>query len=145
MDKLSFKWEKVKYEIDDKSTRTWQIFINGTSLVDMVKKAELPMATANNEASIAGSYAPLTLEDLYDEINVDMDGKNKKITLLGCPCGIVDCWPLQAHLEENENSIIWYGFSNPHRKWDYSKFGPFVFDKKEYKNILEELKRNINL
>ena len=81
MDKLSFKWEKVKYEIDDKSTRTWQILINGTSLIDMVKKAELPMATANNEASIAGSYAPLTLEDLYDEINVDMDGKNKKITL----------------------------------------------------------------
>ena len=142
MDKLNFKWEKVQYEIDNEPTMTWQILINDIDLISLVKIVEQPMAAANNEVGIAGSYAPLTLDDLYDEIKIDCDVETKEITLLGCPCGIVDCWPLCAHMEQSEDTIMWYGFSNPHRKWDYSNFGPFVFDKREYEDLLDKLKSN---
>ena len=143
MDKLSFKWKRVTYDADDEATMTGQIFINDKSLIDLVKQVELPMAAANNEEGIAGAYAPLTLDDLHEELCADNgnEHKSKQVTLLGCTCGIVDCWPLKAKVEQSENLVIWYGFSNPYRNWNYDNLGPFVFDKNQYEYALERLEK----
>ena len=57
MDKISFKWKRVQYDINNEPTMTCQVFINGRSLIDIVKQVELPMARANDEEAIAGGYA----------------------------------------------------------------------------------------
>lgn len=141
MDKISFKYKRVKYDIENEPVMTCQIYINNKSLIDLVKEVEMPLANITGEESIAGNYAPLTLEDLYDEVNVKdnvVDGL-KQSTVLGCTCGCVECWPLYVKIEQSENYVIWSGFRNPHRFWNYSSFGPFVFDKKQYKYELKKL------
>lgn len=142
MDKINFKWKRVQYDIDNEPTMTCQVFINDRSLIDIVKQVELPMARVNDEEAIAGGYAPLTIEDLYESINIsDGDDKAKEGVLLGCSCGSVECWPLYVKIEQSENLVIWHGFRNPHRNWGYGKLGPFVFDKKQYKYALDHLEK----
>ena len=49
-----------------------------------------------------------------------------------------------------EDKIIWTEFEQPHRAfdvhdfWDYTNFGPFNFDKKNYNEQLDKLRQEIN-
>lgn len=60
--------------------------------------------------------------------------------LLGCSCGEVGCWPLEAKIQREGETIVWKEFAQPHRPArDYSVFGPFVFDLKQYSEKLAEM------
>jgi len=60
--------------------------------------------------------------------------------LLGCECGEVGCWPLQARILTSEREIVWEGFKQPFRtERDYSSFGPFRFDLDQYRLSVTEL------
>lgn len=62
-------------------------------------------------------------------------------TLLVCgDCGLGSCWPLMAEIFSDECEVVWRRFAQPHRpQWDYSEFGPFVFDREEYEVSLRRL------
>jgi hypothetical protein len=62
---------------------------------------------------------------------------NDRVYLLGCICGEVGCWPLEAVIHEQGAHIVWSRFAQPHRpRQDYSGFGPFVL---VGKRVLDEL------
>jgi hypothetical protein len=64
----------------------------------------------------------------------------KRVYLLGCQCGEVGCWPLMARIRAEGESVVWDSFEQPHRKdRDYSGFGPFVFDLRQYREVVEAL------
>ncbi|HEX4301257.1 MAG TPA: hypothetical protein VHZ78_00585 [Rhizomicrobium sp.] len=53
------------------------------------------------------------------------------IHVLACRyCGFVGCWPLLCKVSIVAREVHWSDFRQPHRKkWDYSGFGPFVFER----------------
>lgn len=54
-------------------------------------------------------------------------------SLLGCDCGELGCWPLQARVVVVGDTVTWLDFCQPHRPArDYSEFGPFVFERAAY-------------
>jgi hypothetical protein len=60
--------------------------------------------------------------------------------LLGCECGEVGCWPLEARIVTNEREVIWERFKQPFRpERDYSFFGPFRFDNVQYRQSVIEV------
>jgi hypothetical protein len=64
----------------------------------------------------------------------------QKQYLLGCSCGEVGCWPLEARIDCLDSEVIWNSFSQPFRPdRDYSKFGPFTFDLEQYKAVVKQL------
>jgi hypothetical protein len=98
----------------------------------------------------AGGYAGLVLEwfkygalDHYFLGDFEKDShfaRSNRVYLLGCQCGEVGCWPLMARIRAEGESIVWDSFEQPHRKdRDYSGFGPFVFDLKQYREAVEAL------
>jgi len=73
-------------------------------------------------------------------------GFGEKTVLLVCGCGITTCWPLIARIEADWEQVVWSEFAQPHRpKWDYSGFGPFVFDRDAYDEVLEELVKQVQV
>jgi hypothetical protein len=59
------------------------------------------------------------------------------IALLGCDCGEVGCWPLEARVLVDDDLVTWRGFGQPHRpKRDYGSFGPFTFRRSQYERAV---------
>ncbi|MFJ7154135.1 hypothetical protein ACIQUQ_04280 [Streptomyces sp. NPDC101118] len=58
--------------------------------------------------------------------------------LLGCPCGVWECWPLCAHIEVAADTVTWSGFLQPYRQeeWGELPLGPYVFDRARYEASL---------
>ncbi|MEV6242404.1 hypothetical protein [Lentzea sp. NPDC051838] len=60
--------------------------------------------------------------------------------VLACSCGAAECWPLQADITVDGDTIVWNEFRQPRRKdRDYTRFGPFRFDRAQYEEALAEL------
>ena len=66
-----------------------------------------------------------------------------------CPeCGDLGCGAITANIEFINNEVIWKNFGyeddiGEPNLTDYQGIGPFVFDKKEYLGIIEQLKIKI--
>jgi hypothetical protein len=59
------------------------------------------------------------------------------VWLLGCDCGEVGCWPLEARIVTDDETVIWTEFEQPHRPArDYQSFGDFVFDRTAYEQAV---------
>ncbi|MEV7556796.1 hypothetical protein [Streptomyces sp. NPDC089795] len=57
--------------------------------------------------------------------------------VLGCPCGIWDCWPLFTRITATPETVTWSGFRQPHRPaWGDLPVGPFVFPRPAYEHAL---------
>lgn len=57
--------------------------------------------------------------------------------LLGCACGEPGCWPLSARIVVESATVAWTEFAQPHRgEWDYTGFGPFVFEREQYERAV---------
>ncbi|MBO1752546.1 hypothetical protein J4G33_12105 [Actinotalea sp. BY-33] len=110
--------------------------VDGASLIDMVEAYESLQGFAP-----AGGYAGLLpagdLNDYYRGVRARHWPRSKRLWLLGCDCGEVGCWPLEAEVVLAENSVTWSGFAQPHRpEWAYTGFGPFVFDRRQYEDAV---------
>lgn len=134
---LSFKCEQ---NIDDAAMVT--PCIDGISLVDLVAAFERDTGyddPAGGYAGIVPSHfrlGPLPSYFLGREEPVD-GGEQGEIYALFCECGEAGCWPLAVHVRINENGVVWEKFAQPHRpNRDYSKFGPFEFNKAEYDQVV---------
>ncbi|MCX4764180.1 hypothetical protein OG562_25120 [Streptomyces sp. NBC_01275] len=59
------------------------------------------------------------------------------VPVLGCTCGVWECWPLTADITPTPATITWSSFRQPHRaQWGELPIGPFVFDRTAYEAAL---------
>ncbi len=118
----------------------------------MVRRAELPFAEAEGHPRIAGAYTGLPFavyappsRHFWGE--VESGRRDQKVELLLCrDCGEIGCWPLLARIVAGKRQVVWFEFEQPHRRsgeplpaWSYDGFGPFVFDRAQYKRALQVL------
>jgi hypothetical protein len=60
--------------------------------------------------------------------------------VLGGECGQWDCWPLLCRIGFTGGEVRWDEFAQPRRPVrDYTRFGPFRFDRDEYEDALADL------
>jgi len=66
--------------------------------------------------------------------------------LLGCGCSVAGCWPLEARVTIDDNTVVWNYFRQPFRpERDYSDFGPFIFDRREYEAAVAQLAESLSI
>lgn len=112
--------------------------VDAVSLVDLVGAYE-----AARGYTPAGGYAGIVpdkrqSEDLRRHFAGEPHLWGDQVPVLGCNCGEQGCWPLLAHVAVDDETVTWSGFRQPHRPgWDYSGFGPFVFDRAEYERAVD--------
>jgi len=145
MNKIDF----IPKTIEDHPIPLVDILIDKQNIIELLKQYELPFARKEGSPNIAGGYLGLSAKSLYHQLTRDVSKgwpKGDRCILTCNDCLEDGCWPMFLTVEETENEIIWKDFQQPHRGkhskvyWDYSKFGPFVFDKTEYEKKLPELK-----
>ncbi|WP_433509197.1 hypothetical protein ACQP2T_35170 [Nonomuraea sp. CA-143628] len=136
-----------------------EIVIDGVSLLDLVREAELPYARSEQleraeefapepAPLLAGAYScfPGTAwpsrHYLGEPAEVAYNQEDDETMLLGCSCGIPECWALLARIEVTDTEVRWSGFSNNARDWDLSAtLGPFVFSRRQYEQALRATAR----
>lgn len=112
-------------------------YVDNVSLVDLVRGYELAAGF-----DVPGAYAGLVLDHFrFGDLIAYLIGEPDSaywagrgvVALLGCDCGEVGCWPLEARIVRSDNLVTWRGFTQPFRQnRDYDSFGPFVFDRAQY-------------
>lgn len=112
-------------------------FINGQSLIDIIKEIELQY-----EPDIAGSYDGYRPDLLLNELNKGLHQDTYKTKILECECGVDGCWSLLMKVSKTENTIVWSNFNQPLRdNWDYSSLPSFEFNKDEYDIAIGQLNK----
>ncbi len=143
--------------------RQAHISINGVSLLDLVRAAEVPWVLAEKEDRreefddpkgfdfragdyhyLPASMVLLPCRQLLDEpadwgfVLEPDDPRRAKATVLGCTCGIIECWFLQVRIELSADTVRWSDFCQFHRDaWVYD-LGPFTFVRAEYERQLTQ-------
>jgi hypothetical protein len=120
--------------------------VDGVSLAERVLSFEKEQGW-RTDSTVGGRYEALILSCYgYAAMNEHFLGWGGtmgswgKTTLLVCGCGIMTCWPLIARIKADWEQVVWSEFAQPHRpEWDYSGFGPFVFEREAYDEVLGEL------
>lgn len=116
--------------------------VDGVSLVDLVGAFEESQGftPAGGYAGIIPAYVQLgDLAAYYRGIARAQLPQRGRLWLLGCDCGEVSCWPLEADVTLAEESVRWSAFAQPCRRvWSYAGFGPFVFDRRQYEDAVAE-------
>ncbi|MEH1923373.1 hypothetical protein [Nostoc sp.] len=133
-----------------------EIYINNQPLIEVVRLIEKPFIQAEiEEQRVAGEdidelafpagdylYLPpsmvlLPSRNLLDEPwdhGFRLQSNNLqagKAIVLGCTCGVIECWFMQVRITLNESTVEWADFGQFHRDWQYN-LGPFKFDRKQY-------------
>ncbi|WP_233604480.1 hypothetical protein [Micromonospora sp. HM5-17] len=118
-------------------------YVDTVSLVDLVSAFERAAGY-----DVPGQYAGIVLDyfnfgDLTSYLTGRPDSgywaRKGAIALLGCDCGEVGCWPLEAQVITAGDVVTWRGFAQPHRpERDYGDFGPFVFRRNQYERAVRE-------
>lgn len=149
MDTIRFSVEKADR---GEAGSTVAIWINGRNFLEIVRDFEMPFAIKEGHPNMAGQYAqlpPADIPDLWSHFHDDTlpyFSEDNKIYLFVCGCGTPGCWPLQAYIDVDENTVIWSDLEQPHRReysrashWRYDELGPFVFDRDQYEEALKSL------
>ena len=129
----SIKFYLNDYEIEGESFTEVVVAINGEPLLELIKRRYQSFAAKDGQASIAGSYAYLSLIDFEElflraALEADLAQDERDVVLLGCPCGIWDCWYLALKIKFEANAVKFSDFTNPRRKdWRYGL--EFKFDR----------------
>lgn len=141
MDRIELKWHDA-HQAHMAQCKQLHIFINGQSLTDLVRSVELPFAELEGCPDLAGQYDWLV--DMYYEIQ---HLRTEDCMVLGCNCGIPDCWPLTVRVSMADDIVCWSHFQNWHcikgcaHEWDHSASGPFVFDHQQYEAEVKNLSK----
>jgi hypothetical protein len=115
-----------------------RILINGSDLRTLVGELEVTSAAATGSAGPAGAYHYLSgyhfpsgvFEGRPDDPGLLREGQ---VTLMGCDCGEVGCWPFLASISVQDGAVRWTGFRQPFRPaWTYDALGTLRFDADEY-------------
>jgi len=119
--------------------------VDSRSLVEMVTDYEEGQGWEN-----AGIHEGLVLarEDFEDLPEYLLHGRSLLrhlshggTVLLGCSCGNIDDGPFFAQVVATDSHVTWLEFENPMANgltWDYSDFGPFVFERDRYEEAIRD-------
>ncbi|WP_298831217.1 hypothetical protein [uncultured Campylobacter sp.] len=139
----SIKFYLNDYEVDDRSLTEVAVAINGEPLLELIKRCEQSFAAKDGQASIAGSYAYLSLIDFEElflraALEADLAQDERDVVLLGCPCGIWSCWYLALKIKFEENAVKFSDFTNLRRKdWQYGL--EFKFDRVSFVSEISKI------
>jgi hypothetical protein len=140
-----------------RSYRQAHLAINGQSLLELVRTAEEPWARAEylerlpefenpdefrfeqgDYHYLPASWLLLPSRELLGRprdpgfVLEANDPRRSKATVLGCTCGIVQCWFVQVRVAVLSEVVEWSEFGQFHRpNWHY-ELGPFTFDRRQY-------------
>lgn len=111
------------------------IEINGIQLIDRLKEFEQQL-----DPKLAGEYMDIAAVEL-DLQALSGSGAAEWADILTCTCGELGCWSFQIQARAFDDVVEWHAFQQPHRAdvWDYSRFGPFRFDRASYTQELDQL------
>lgn len=150
MDRLELKVQDTHPETSfpGKVVVPW---VNGSDLRDLVR----PVEDAQGAGPIAGQYDGLPVTEVrsptrYFLGHVAEPPQAGKVPVLGCRCGIVECWPMLVRITVSEDVVTWSEFEQPHRngesasgEWSYAGLGPFRFDRATYEGEVGRLGRTL--
>lgn len=150
MDVLELTLEKATYDYTDVVEDQLISFINGKSLLSMVRDIELPFANAENNSELAGSYLgldPIEVRNLKDHflgrVTPDLEF-GEKLPILRCVCGLIGCWPLITRITVTNDQVIWSDFEQPHRsEWNYTGLRSLAFDRRQYEAEFDRILKQI--
>lgn len=130
------------------------IFINDRSFLEIIRETEEPIIAKENlqrdaESQLkAGDYysLPATLTylpcrnllDEPDEFDFLIEPEHlhsNKSTLLGCTCGVLECWFIVAKITLTPTTVTWSNFAQFHFDYEYD-LKPFVFEREQYEREL---------
>jgi hypothetical protein len=121
-----------------------RLLVNGRDLIDLAREAERPLAQADGQPELAGSYRglwPLVVlppaAHLLGQPLKELSEEGRPY-LLGCVCGHPGCAPLLARITVTHDTIIWSDFRRGNRpEWgQLDRLGPFMFDRRQYERAL---------
>ena len=139
----SIKFYLNDYEMNGEGLTEVVVTINGESLLELIKRREQGFAAKEGQASIAGGYAYLSLIDFEElflraALEADLAQDERDVVLLGCPCGIWDCWYLALKIKFETETVKLYDFTNPRRKnWRYGL--EFKFDRVSFMSEISKI------
>lgn len=143
LDKLTFK--RIDGEIAVGVTPKYRgvvgIYINGRELLDLVNELE-----KGKWKSGARDYIHQTAAELYGNLvpNDDLKDWQKEngTEILSCTCGIIEDSSPTVFIDTDERFVYWKALG--HNQMDKEQYYfplNYVFDRKEYAQALEELKK----
>ena len=139
----SIKFYPNDYEIEGESFTEVVVAINGEPLLELIKRREQSFAAKEGQASIAGGYAYLSLSEFEElflraALEADLAQDERYVVLLGCPCGIWDCWYLALKAKFEADTIRFSDFTNLRRKdWQYGL--EFKFDRVSFVSEISKI------
>lgn len=103
-------------------------YINGISLLDMIREVEAPYCEAEECPELTASYALNSKEVMRRQFNRALDSNSffyeEGIGLFCCEaCFMICCWSVFCKIREEGDFILMTDFYHNHRDWTY----PFVF------------------
>ena len=144
MPKNQLKLHTVAGSSEYGTYRELQVFIDGRNLIDILTEYEMPFAKAEGHSDLAGAYSGLpdiecTESRFLGQSDLEYGIQEDKVAMLDCTCGHPGCWTWAVRIAVTEKEVIWSDFEQVHRGsdsstvvWDYTKLGPFRFDKDAY-------------
>ena len=112
------------------------IHVDGRSLVDLVREAELPHAALEGVPALAGNYGwPRLTSRLTKWLSGQGPAHRRDVdVLLNCDCGMPDCWPLSMQVCHHARVVTWQAFVQGRRQegWNYSMLAPLRFPRAAY-------------
>ena len=123
----SIKFYLNDYDMKGEGLTEVVVTINDKPLLELIRQRERSFAAKDGQASVAGDYAYLSLID-FKKLFLDALLPNRQlaasdersVVLLGCPCGIWDCWYLALKIKFETETVKLYEFKNLRRKdWQY--------------------------
>ncbi|MEU7601846.1 hypothetical protein AB0B78_19015 [Streptomyces sp. NPDC040724] len=137
------------------SARLWGVRVDGFDLRVHAADATRPVWLLERhygertpeevEGFLFRQYAGLAESDLRDPVrhflgDADPDLRHAPTdatAVLGCSCGIWDCWPLFTRITTTPETVTWSSFHQPHRPaWGDLAMGPYVFPRPAYEEAL---------
>ncbi|MGX1774288.1 hypothetical protein ACWIGW_19395 [Nocardia brasiliensis] len=121
--------------------------VDGVPLTDLIDRFELE-AGMRPAGGAYGGLIPaycrhLPLDEHFHGRSTMATGSRTPV--LVCECGEWACWPLLAEIVVTDDLVIWNCAEQPGRRArDYSAFGPFRFDRKQYDDALRDLGKPIS-
>jgi hypothetical protein len=120
------------------------IYIDNRNLIEILKEYEIKF-----DKKIAGAYEGMDSVTLFENLTgkgFSNSADESRFDILDCECEEYGCWTFSITTKDEDNFTIWETFEQTHRSsessdfWDYTDFGIFNFDKKQYQNEIEKLK-----
>jgi len=138
-DRLDVIIRKHRFIETDEPWLVCDLYINGKSLIKMIRKKEKRFVFARKRSL---GYAGLPPENALLPENatfIDTDDRNLYLspdgrvqTVVCDACGEADCNTIPVRITVTDSHVLWTEIGTPE-----TKIGPFTFDRRQYEQVLD--------